>query len=332
MPAFRDSSMVDPPSSDFARLCSTLPPSRSQEGIRSLAVAISVAGKIFARSPSSHDLLLLVTSLLGGSLDRLDPLKSDLRLCNVLPAIIGLLIPWTCYVVGGIPTFSPARVLQFLFEPSGRCVISVLMFENDGEGERCFGEGKVGDAGVEGMMLLPFMSATCSTLFPFDPERDIHGIGEGSTADSFSESNRCDVLAIARCGSAQGSKQAPAASSLLITDASAHYGRHTAAWIYFRDLPCRSITIGLLSIRVEQKPSKQRFSCEPLPTVDEQAKLVALLASFILREKPPFEKAVIKTLESISELEHFITKHRKDYVDLHRITEQERDNIEHEVS
>ncbi|KAG6528061.1 hypothetical protein ZIOFF_010199 [Zingiber officinale] len=96
----------------------------------------------------------------------------------------------------------------------------------------------------------------------------------------------------------------------------------------------RSITVGLLSIRVQQKPSKQRFSCESLPTVDEQAKLAALLASFILRkplEKPPFEKAAIKTLESISELEHFITKHRKDYVDLHRITEQERDNIEHEV-
>ncbi|KAG6499469.1 hypothetical protein ZIOFF_039257 [Zingiber officinale] len=96
----------------------------------------------------------------------------------------------------------------------------------------------------------------------------------------------------------------------------------------------RSITVGLLSIRVEQKPSKQRFSCEPLPTVDEQAKLAALLASFILRkplEKPPFEKAAIKTLESILELEHFVTKHRKDYVDLHRITKQERDNIEHEA-
>ncbi|KAG6506086.1 hypothetical protein ZIOFF_031401 [Zingiber officinale] len=99
----------------------------------------------------------------------------------------------------------------------------------------------------------------------------------------------------------------------------------------------RSITVGLLSIRVEQKPSKQRFSCEPLPTVDEQveirwykAKLAALLASFILRkplEKPPFEKAAIKMLESISELEHFITKHRKDYVDLHRITEQERTTL-----
>jgi hypothetical protein len=31
-------------------------------------------------------------------------------------------------------------------------------------------------------------------------------------------------------------------------------------------------------------------------------------------------------------LERFIVKHRRDYVDLHRITERERDNIEHEVS
>lgn len=37
-------------------------------------------------------------------------------------------------------------------------------------------------------------------------------------------------------------------------------------------------------------------------------------------------------LESIEELERFIVKHRKDYVDLHRTTEQERDSIEHEVS
>ncbi|KAG6476807.1 hypothetical protein ZIOFF_066055 [Zingiber officinale] len=93
----------------------------------------------------------------------------------------------------------------------------------------------------------------------------------------------------------------------------------------------RSITVGLLSIRVEQKLIKNsKFVLFQSFT----AKLVALLASFILRkplEKPPFEKAAIKTLESISKLEHFITKHRKDYVDLHRITEQERDNIEHEV-
>ncbi|WOL06255.1 hypothetical protein Cni_G14987 [Canna indica] len=65
-----------------------------------------------------------------------------------------------------------------------------------------------------------------------------------------------------------------------------------------------------------------------------ESKLAGVLASFILHkplEKPPFTKAALKTLESISELERFITKHRKDYVDLHRITEQERDNIEHEV-
>ncbi|KAG8082767.1 hypothetical protein GUJ93_ZPchr0014g47551 [Zizania palustris] len=45
----------------------------------------------------------------------------------------------------------------------------------------------------------------------------------------------------------------------------------------------------------------------------------------------PFTNTAIKTLESIRELERFIVKHRKDYVDLHRTTEQERDNIEHEV-
>ncbi|RRT58392.1 hypothetical protein BHE74_00003395 [Ensete ventricosum] len=66
-----------------------------------------------------------------------------------------------------------------------------------------------------------------------------------------------------------------------------------------------------------------------------ESKLAAVLASFILHkpvEKSPFTKAALKTLESISELERFIIKHRKDYVDMHRITEQERDNIEHEVS
>lgn len=40
---------------------------------------------------------------------------------------------------------------------------------------------------------------------------------------------------------------------------------------------------------------------------------------------------VIK-LESIVALEKFMLKHRKDYVDLHRTTEQERDSIEQEVS
>ncbi|GFY82144.1 syntaxin of plants 81 [Actinidia rufa] len=37
-------------------------------------------------------------------------------------------------------------------------------------------------------------------------------------------------------------------------------------------------------------------------------------------------------LESIGALEQFLIKHKKDYVDLHRTTEQERDSIEHEVT
>ena len=41
---------------------------------------------------------------------------------------------------------------------------------------------------------------------------------------------------------------------------------------------------------------------------------------------------LICQLESIRTLEQFIIKHRKDYVDMRRTTEQERDSIEHEVS
>ena len=37
-------------------------------------------------------------------------------------------------------------------------------------------------------------------------------------------------------------------------------------------------------------------------------------------------------LQSIETLELFMLKHRKDYMDLYRTTEQERDSIEHEVS
>ncbi|KAG8070290.1 hypothetical protein GUJ93_ZPchr0006g44060 [Zizania palustris] len=65
-----------------------------------------------------------------------------------------------------------------------------------------------------------------------------------------------------------------------------------------------------------------------------ESQLAALMSSFIIRRpspKLPFTNTAIKTLESIRELERFIVKHRKDYVDLHRTTEQERDNIEHEV-
>lgn len=62
--------------------------------------------------------------------------------------------------------------------------------------------------------------------------------------------------------------------------------------------------------------------------------MASILASMIMHKPPqrsPFTKAALKTLESIEELERFILKHRKDYVNLHRTTEQERDSIEHEV-
>lgn len=65
-----------------------------------------------------------------------------------------------------------------------------------------------------------------------------------------------------------------------------------------------------------------------------ESKIASVLASFIMhkpRQKSPFTKAALKTLESIEALEQFIVKHRKDYVDLHRTTEQERDSIEHEI-
>ncbi|OVA17710.1 SNARE-complex protein Syntaxin-18 N-terminal [Macleaya cordata] len=66
----------------------------------------------------------------------------------------------------------------------------------------------------------------------------------------------------------------------------------------------------------------------------DESKIASILASFIMRkprQKSPFIKAALKTLESIEALEKFIVKHRKDYVDLQRTTEQERDSIEHEV-
>ncbi|XP_054788063.1 syntaxin-81 [Prosopis cineraria] len=67
----------------------------------------------------------------------------------------------------------------------------------------------------------------------------------------------------------------------------------------------------------------------------DEAKLASVMASFIIhkpRQRSPFTKAALKTLESIGELDQFLLKHRKDYTDLHRTTEQERDSIEHEVS
>ncbi|KAI3853328.1 hypothetical protein MKX03_021882 [Papaver bracteatum] len=66
----------------------------------------------------------------------------------------------------------------------------------------------------------------------------------------------------------------------------------------------------------------------------DESKIASILASFIIRkprQKSPFTKAALKTLESIEALDKFIVKHRKDYVERHRTTEQERDSIEHEV-
>ncbi|KAK4750182.1 hypothetical protein SAY87_027631 [Trapa incisa] len=66
-----------------------------------------------------------------------------------------------------------------------------------------------------------------------------------------------------------------------------------------------------------------------------ESKLAAIMASFIIhkpRERSAFTKSALKTLESIGALEQFMRKHRKDYVDPLRTTEQERDSIEHEVT
>ncbi|KAE8695573.1 Syntaxin-81 [Hibiscus syriacus] len=66
-----------------------------------------------------------------------------------------------------------------------------------------------------------------------------------------------------------------------------------------------------------------------------EAKLAAIMASFIIhkpRKTTPFTKSALKTLESIEALDQFLSKHRKDYVDRHRTTEQEKDSIEHEVT
>ncbi|XP_044480180.1 syntaxin-81-like isoform X2 [Mangifera indica] len=66
----------------------------------------------------------------------------------------------------------------------------------------------------------------------------------------------------------------------------------------------------------------------------DESKLAVIMASFIIhkpRQRSSFTKAALKTLESIGALEKFMLKHQKDYVDLHRTTEQERDSIEHEV-
>ncbi|KAG6399716.1 hypothetical protein SASPL_141197 [Salvia splendens] len=66
----------------------------------------------------------------------------------------------------------------------------------------------------------------------------------------------------------------------------------------------------------------------------DESKIAAIMASFIMHkflERSLFTKAALTTLESIRALEQFLLKHKKDYVDVYRITEKERDSIEHEA-
>ncbi|CAH9100175.1 unnamed protein product [Cuscuta europaea] len=67
----------------------------------------------------------------------------------------------------------------------------------------------------------------------------------------------------------------------------------------------------------------------------DETRIAAILASFIMRkprQRSPFIKAALKTVDSIGVLEEFMLKHKKDYVDLYHTTEQERHSIENEVT
>ncbi|KAF3650530.1 Syntaxin-81 [Capsicum annuum] len=107
---------------------------------------------------------------------------------------------------------------------------------------------------------------------------------------------------------------------------------------------CRCERLALDNFRRSRGMSKVRDRTEDFKDVArrsalslgyDESKTAALLASFIMhkpRQRSGFTRATLKTLESIGTLEQFLMKHKKDYVDLHRTTEQERDSIEHEVS
>lgn len=91
----------------------------------------------------------------------------------------------------------------------------------------------------------------------------------------------------------------------------------------------------MAKIRDRTEDFKDAVRREAVSLEFNESKMAAIMASFIIhkpRERTPFMKASLKTLESIGALELFLTKHKKDYVDLHRTTEQERDSIEHEVT
>ncbi|KAH7293780.1 hypothetical protein KP509_28G042100 [Ceratopteris richardii] len=66
----------------------------------------------------------------------------------------------------------------------------------------------------------------------------------------------------------------------------------------------------------------------------DQANLTKLLSSLMMPkalQKSSFLSAATETMKSINTLQSFVLARRKDYTDRHRSTEQDRDNIEHEV-
>ncbi|KAH7839812.1 hypothetical protein Vadar_009140 [Vaccinium darrowii] len=100
----------------------------------------------------------------------------------------------------------------------------------------------------------------------------------------------------------------------------------------FRTSPSRA---EMARVRDRMEDFKDAVHRSALSLGYDESKLAAVLASFIMhkpRQRSSFIKAALTTLESIGELEQFLVKHKKDYVDLHRTTEQERDSIEHEIT
>ncbi|KAI3737160.1 hypothetical protein L2E82_27155 [Cichorium intybus] len=77
-----------------------------------------------------------------------------------------------------------------------------------------------------------------------------------------------------------------------------------------------------LEIRDRKEDFKDAVNRGALSLGFNEAKRAALMASFIMYkpcERSNFTKAALKTLESIGTLEQFLIKHRKDYVDPHRL-------------
>lgn len=91
----------------------------------------------------------------------------------------------------------------------------------------------------------------------------------------------------------------------------------------------------MAKIRDRTEDFKDAVRREAVSLEYNESKIAAIMASFIIhkrRERTPFMKSSLKTLESIGELEQYLMKHKRDYVDMHRTTEHERDSIEQEVT